>query len=323
MIRLYKIQEAQLKEIDVESFKDHLDEATWIDLYQPTEHEERLIENLLSINIPTRDEMHEIELSSRLYKRNNTVFTTFVMTTNVNTSTPESHAVTFVLHHKHLITIRYVDVAPFNACPTKLKSQKEDYRQGSSIFAWMLEEITDQLADILENIAHAIEKTSLEIFNSQNGVTVSQVNFKKILSAIGTYQNLLSKSQESLFGLTRVVSFIAGTSYFEGAYEHKSIQLTKQDLPPLIEHATFLSNKINFLLDATLGMINIEQNAIIKIFSVAAVVFLPPTLIASAYGMNFTSIPELHWSFGYPMALILMVLSAFLPYKFFKHKGWL
>lgn len=323
MINAYKTEGITFKKLTTDQIKDHLNEIIWIDLCYPTVEEECLIESLLGIGIPTRDEMHEIELSSRLYKRNGTLFTTLTMVTHGDTLHPESHAVTFVLHHTHLITVRYVDTPPFTTFMSNTDNVIESCQKGSTLFLWLLEHISDQLADLLEFVARGIEETSHQIFVSQNGTSTGKLNFKKVLSSIGTYENILSKSQESLFNFTRLLSFISESSHLENPPEQKAIQVMMRDLPPLIEHASFLSNKITFLLDATLGMINIEQNAIIKIVSVVAVVFLPPTLVASIYGMNFHVMPELSWEFGYPLAILLMFLAGLLPYKYFKYKRWL
>jgi len=327
MIKAYNFEGSDLKELNSNELGAHTNNTVWVDLIHPTTKEETFIEDLLEINIPTRKEMHEIELSSRLYQRNNTVFATITIITQVDTLHPESHAITFVLHHKWLITVRYVKNSPYNTILTNTKFNTTHFQKGSFILSAMLEDITEKLADILENITHNIEEISQQIFKydyaSNNSSKSDKPNFKDIISRIGHNEDLLSKARESLFTTTRMLSFILQTSYFEDHENKKPIAMVMRDTSFLIEHATFLSNKITFLLDATLGMINIEQSSIIKIFSVAAVVFLPPTLIASIYGMNFQHMPELSWHFGYSLAIILMILAGFLPYKYFKYKGWL
>jgi magnesium transporter len=149
-------------------------------------------------------------------------------------------------------------------------------------------------------------------------------DFQKILSRLGRAGDLASKVRESLVSLGRLLAFaIQGTQARGRKTGSARLKTIGRDVASLSDYAAFLNNKVGFLLDATLGMINIEQNAIIKIFSVAAVVFLPPTLIASIYGMNFAHMPELGWPLGYPLALALMVVSAILPYLYFKRRGWL
>ena len=321
MLKFYTSKGTCFEENSLENLRNNTNDLVWIDLFQPTIDEEKLIENLLDIDIPTRQVMHEIELSSRLYEENNTFFMSLTLLVQTDNFHSESHVVTFILHHKTLITVRYVDIPPLTNFLSKWNG--EVYQQGSSILVWLLQEIADQLADTLENVAQKIEDISFKIFNTQNSKNSTKVDFKKVLLFIGQHENLLSKSQESLFSLLRLLNFIADISYFNTSQEHRMIHLMIRDVPPLIEHANFLTNKISFLLDATLGMINIEQNSIIKVVSIVSVVFLPPTLVASIYGMNFINMPELKWSFGYPYALFMMLISGFLPYQFFKFKKWL
>ena len=154
------------------------------------------------------------------------------------------------------------------------------------------------------------------------------VNLQELIERIGEEGDFVSKMRESLVSIGRAVAFMQAVE--DQARENKQvkenkarIKILQRDIVSLTDHATFLSGKISFLLDAVLGLISIEQNGIIKIFSVAAVVFLPPTLVASIYGMNFAFMPELQWQFGYPFAILLMIMSAVLPYYYFKGKGWL
>ena len=327
MIKAYNVEGSDLKELNSNELGAHIDNAIWVDLVHPTAKEETFIENLLGINIPTREEMHEIELSSRLYQRNKTLFATIIIITQADTPHPESHALTFVLHNKWLITVRYVKESPYNTVLINTKFNTAISQEGSFVLRAMLKYITEELADILESITHNIEELSRQIFKydyaSNRFSKAGNPNLKDIISRIGHNEDLLAKARESLITTTRMLSFILQTSYFEAHENKKPIAMIMRDTSFLIVHATFLSSKIKFLLDATLGMINIEQSSIIKIVSVAAVLFLSPTLIASIYGMNFHYMPELKWHYGYPLAIILMILAVFLPYKYFKYKGWL
>ena len=326
MIKAYNFDDPNIKKLNLNELKSHISTMVWVDLICPTAAEKRGIEDLLGINIPTRDEMYEIELSSRLYQRNNTIYATITIITQLDTHHLESHALTFILHNHLLITVRYVEESPYNLIPEKANFNNT-FSKENFILRVLLEDITEQLADVLENTAHDIEEISRQIFKynyaSDGSSKAGKPNFKGIISQIGHNEDLLSKARESLFTITRMLSFILQTSYFQSHETKKPLSMIMRDTSFLIEHATFLSNKINFLLDATLGMINIEQSSIIKIVSVAAVVFLPPTLVASIYGMNFQYMPEVNWHLGYPLAILLMILSGFLPYKYFKYKGWL
>ena len=327
MIKAYNFEGSDLKELNSNELGTHIDNAIWVDLAHPTAKEETFIEDLLGINIPTREEMHKLEFSSRLYQRNNTLFATIIIITQADTPHPESHALTFILHNKWLITVRYVKEPPYNTVLINTKLNATLSQKGSFVLSAMLEDITEKLADTLENITHNTEELSRLIFKydyaSNRFSKAGKPNFKDIISRISHNEDLLAKVRESLFTITRMLSFILRTSYFEAHENKKPIAMIMQDTSFLIEHATFLSSKIKFLLDAALGMINIEQSSIIKIVSVAAVLFLSPTLVASIYGMNFQYMPELKWHFGYPLAIILMILAGFFPYKYFKYKGWL
>ncbi|MBP6985704.1 MAG: magnesium transporter CorA family protein [Alphaproteobacteria bacterium] len=321
MINAYKTIGDSFKTVPQEDIKAQSNDIFWVDLFHPTSEEESFIESWLGVNIPTHDKMHEIEQSSRLYQHDQTLFMTLTMLTHADTPQPESHDVSFVIHNNILITTRYVNTQPFDLSSHENIS-KDTYKNGSALLTWMLDKIIDHLADTLESIAKQVEETGRQIFDTQDNSSTSPIKFRKVISSIGLHQNLLSITQEGLFSATRLLSFISEMPLFKEPLEKKAVHSMMRDLPPLIEHATFLSNKINFLLDATLGMINIEQNTIIKIVSLATVVFLPPTLVASVYGMNFHSIPELQWEHGYPFAIILMVLAGFLPYAYFKFKKW-
>jgi magnesium transporter len=326
MIKAYNFDTAALVELTPDDLQNNLTNSVWVDLVNPTSDEEIFIEKLLNISIPTREEIREIELSSRLYQSNGTVFSTISIVTKADTKHPESHHLTFIHHDKWLVIVRYIAESPYHNVLAKTKLINKSPHKANVIFSMMLEDITEQLADILENITKHIDRIGHTIFKydyESKSTTKSKPEFRHIIAEIGHNEDLLSRARESLFTISRMLGFVLQTSYFHAAEDKHPITMIMRDTSSLIEHTTFLSNKITFLLDATLGMINIEQNSIIKIVSVAAVVFLPPTGVASIYGMNFHHMPELSWEYGYPFGLLLMVLSGFLPYRFFKHKGWL
>jgi magnesium transporter len=324
MLNLYTIDNAILKVLPREEVHRNLDKLVWLDLHYPTDEEEEFAESLFKIDIPTRDEMHEIEPSSRLYIENGSLYTTTTIITKADTLEPETHAITFMLTGNCLITVRYSDPKPFQIVLSP-HSTITTGDKGNTIFAKLLNAIINRLADILEGIGHNIDTTTSEIFRANSPKNAAQKpNLEEILCKIGVNGDLVSKTRESLISITRLISFIGQTPFFKNTpEEHLHIETMLHDIHALNDHADFLSSKLTFLLDATLGKISIEQNSIIKIFSVAAVIFLPPTLVASIYGMNFDFMPELKWHIGYPLALTLMLISAVLPYLFFRKKGWL
>lgn len=302
-----------------------LGDAIWIDMISPTDAEESEIEQLIGVGVPTKDEMEEIEISSRLYNENGAAFMTALLPAHADGDDAQMHPVTFVLTKKQLITIRYHEPRAFQTFPQRAEKVAMIGDTSEDVLVALLEAVVDRLADILERTGRDIDSISRDIFRRKGEKPTRSQDFQKTLESIGRKGDLTSNIRDSLVTLERLVGFLG-----QGTLERKSVKEIREriktlsrDVRSLADHASFFSQKITFLLDATLGMINIEQNAIIKIFSVAAVVFLPPTLVASIYGMNFDYMPELKWLLGYPFAIGAMVLSAILPFLYFKHRRWL
>ena len=305
---------------------EQLSSVLWIDLVSPTNEEERILESRLGIDIPTREEMEEIEISSRLYIEDGAYFMTATLPAQTEIDDPLMSPVTFVLAGPRLVTIRYHEPKAFKTFPLRAEKVATGCTTGNTILIGLLEAIVDRLADILERAGRDIETISRDIFEARSTkVNKRNRDFQELLKAIGRKEDIASSIRDSLISLQRLTGFLAhvATQIKMSKDIRARIKTVSRDVLSLADHATFLSQKISFLLDATLGMISIEQNAIIKIFSVAAVIFLPPTLVASIYGMNFDVIPELKWELGYPFAIGLMILSAILPFWYFRRRGWL
>jgi magnesium transporter len=310
-------------------------DAVWIDLVEPTANEESKVEGVLGIDIPTREELAEIEASSRLYQEDGAVFMTANLIRRGDNDEPESSPVTFILKDNTLITVRYHHPQAFPAYVKRAMKPQSTALTGWGVLISLLEAVVDRAADHLERAGQIVDDTSKKTFGAKRtlaGVHKQNprkgVNLQELIERIGEEGDFVSKMRESLVSIGRAVAFMQAVE--DQARENKQvkenkarIKILQRDIVSLTDHATFLSGKISFLLDAVLGLISIEQNGIIKIFSVAAVVFLPPTLVASIYGMNFAFMPELQWQFGYPFAILLMIMSAVLPYYYFKGKGWL
>ncbi len=310
-------------------------DAVWIDLVEPSANEESKVEATLGIDIPTREELAEIEASSRLYQEDGAVFMTANLIRRGDNDEPESSPVTFIIKDNTLITVRYHHPQAFPAYVKRAMKPQSTPMNGWGILISLLEAVVDRAADHLERAGQIVDDTSKKTFGAKrtlSGVHKQNprkgVNLQELIENIGEEGDFVSKMRESLVSIGRAVAFMQ--AIVDQMRENKQmkenrarIKILQRDIVSLTDHATFLSGKISFLLDAVLGLISIEQNGIIKIFSVAAVVFLPPTLVASIYGMNFAFMPELQWQFGYPFAIGLMVLSAVLPYYYFKGKGWL
>src|SRR5262249_50525553 len=239
---------------------------------------------------------------------------------------PKTTPVTFILSSKRLVTVRYDDPRPFTIVSAKLGRACSASVNGESVLIDLLDAVIDRAADILERIGAEADQISHDIFDpQQSGATARSLSYNDILKAAGSKGDLTSKVRESLVSLGRMLLFLSNEAEtMRWPKDTRSqLQSMRRDIQSLSDHATYLSNKITFLLDAMLGVVQIEQNNVIKIFSVAAVVLMPPTLVASIYGMNFKHMPELDWQFAYPLALLLMVAAAVLPYYFFKWKKWL
>jgi magnesium transporter len=297
----------------------------WVDLHEPSPQEVRFVEDMLQIDVPTREEIVEIEASSRLYEENDAYFMTATMLSRAESESPKLAAVTFILVGQRLVTLRYADPLPFRTAASQIQRNPLAWNSGEVIFVGLLEVIVDRLADILEVIGADLDAVSGEVFTTDAKEAARRAkDYRQLLARVGRAGDLIGKSRESLVSLGRLAAFV---SVAFKAKDRKGlltrIKTVSRDVLSLSDHASFLTNKVTFSLDAILGLVSIEQNGIIKIFSVAAVVFLPPTLVASIYGMNFEVMPELGFTFGYPMALGLMILSAIMPYLYFKQKGWL
>ncbi len=298
-------------------------DAIWIDLLHPSKEERLVIKKYIDLKLPTLEEMQEIEPSSRLYKEDGVLFMTATMIAKSDSDEPKSDAITLVLKDDQLITVRYIEPQAFSLFIAHLPKLIIDSNHAVCLVISLLEATIDRLADISELIGRGLDAYSQTIFRPQS-VDKIKLDYKQLLQQLGSNGDLNAKVWESLVSFNRLSGFFgqAEASKFDDDMRSRLAMLTK-DISALSDQGKFLNSKVNFLLDATLGMVNIEQNNIIKIFSIAAVIFLPPTLIASIYGMNFQSMPELSFRFGYPLSIGLMLLSGWLPYKFFKVKKWL
>lgn len=327
MLSLYTRAEGVVSTLSLLEEGTLADDAVWIDLFNPTSEEERAVERALGVEMPTHEEMREIEVSSRLYHEDGAIYMTATVLSKSDTAQPEATVVTFILVGERLVTLRYGEPMPFRTFSSRCQRQQILRTSGEAILMGLLDAVIDRIADLLERVGFDIDALSRAVFEPEsNGTPASQNgdDFKAMLRRIGRNGDLASKCRESLVSINRMLTFIAALADLPARRDIDArLGTLSHDVQSLSDHVNFLSNKVNFLLDATLGMINIAQTNIIKIFSVAATVFLPPTLIASIYGMNFEHMPELDWMIGYPLALVLMVASAVLPYFFFKHKGWL
>jgi magnesium transporter len=254
---------------------------------------------------------------------------TMTAVAQLDSDEPKTTPITFVLKNDVLVTVRYEEPKAFKIFAARAeRTGATSCGGGEEIMLGLVETLIGRMADTLERVGRDLEQLSREIFRrkSKNGKSDASRDFQLVIERLGAEGDLLAMVRESLVSLNRMLAYHTVTGKASNIHNKDAAawvaDLTR-DATALSDHASYLTNKINFLLDATLGLINLEQNQIIKLFSIAAVVLLPPTLVATVYGMNFKSMPELEWPFGYPFALSLMLLTAVIPFLWFRRRRWL
>jgi magnesium transporter len=300
------------------------DGIVWADLLEPTREDIQQIKKIAGIDVPTPEEMREIEPSSRLYREGLALFMTASVLSHAGMTDPDTRAITFVLADGIMTTIRYSSPTPFQTFQQRIQSRPELCASAEIALIELLDAIVDRIADTLESVDAHVSRLSKQIFAPLDDHHSGTRDYTEELQTIGLNAVRCSKVDESLVGLSRLLTFFDANMRQIGQKQVRPrVKDLQRDIVSLMGYVERMSEKLQMLLDATLGMVNIQQNNIIKIFSVIAVVFLPPTLVASIYGMNFRFMPELGWDLGYPIALLLMLLSAIGPYLYFRHRGWL
>lgn len=302
------------------------DNAIWIDLVEPTRDEDRQVEQHLNIQIPTRDEMSELEPSSLLYAENGARYMTARLICHSDTSTPKLVPVSFILTERALVTVRYDEPRSFQMFASRAVKPGGCGRQPEAVLDGLIETVIDRASEVLERAGQQIEATSRSVFERDASQTERGDAYQQVIRSLGSVGDLISNVRESMASLERMLLYLS-TNMQRPQRAHgfqAEWRTAVRDVQSIEEHAGFLNTKISFILEATLGLVSIEQNKIIKLFSVMSVVMMPPTLIASIYGMNFKRFfPELEWEYGYPLALIMMVVAAAVPFLYFKQKKWL
>jgi magnesium transporter len=319
MLRLFNNVNGMLteqNEIPLEVlFKQAAPTAIWIDAHDSDDNERTLLQTFLHADLPETDDVEEIEFSARYFTNNAGIHirSLFISQTEGRHHTA---SVAFILQNDRLISLREGNMADFRLLRMRARKGYVKVNSASELLAIIFEQKIENLADALEDIHRKLESVSflvLEVISS---------DLEDAIDQLAKLEDSNGKIRLSLMDTQRSISFLQRQLKQDFDLQEKAKEILR-DIDSLMSHTTFLFDKINFLMDSTQGFINIDQNKIIKIFSIASVVFLPPTLVASIYGMNFEHMPELNLHFGYPSALGLMVLSGIAPYWFFKRKGWL
>lgn len=316
MLHVFDLQEGVLKERSKEPVSpEEVETATWLDVISLEDDERRLLQHVYQAQLPDVDDIEEIESSARFFGDDQGIhiYSLFLYQSKGRHRTS---TVAFILQPSRLLTLRETELAEFRLMRLRCRRGWVQAAEPLDIVLSVLEQKVESMADVLEDVHRELESVSHHVLgdkeaNMEDGID----HLAKLEDSTGKIRLCLMDTQRSMSYLQRLVRVDADRRALCNEIQH--------DVDTLMSHTTFLFEKINFLLDAALGFINIEQNQIIKIFSIAAVVFLPPTMVASIYGMNFDLMPELHWQFGYPFAIGLMALSGLAPFLYFKSKKWL
>jgi magnesium transporter len=301
-------------------------ESFWIDLLNPTEDEIGYVNRTWNLHVPSRGALEEIETSSRLRVVGGVLYLSLPLGLH---AIPENESPTplgFVLSQTVLVTIRYANMHTVERVVKRIE-RGGDIRASSAAFLALVEELVDVGADTLERLAAELRGISQDTFRASGNTQASSKRLNQLLREtlvkIGSIGEALSQIRESLVGLQRIVDFTCDTArdWLEQNSQQR-LHTVRIDLNSLADFEDHLSSKVHFLLDAVLGFINTDQNDMFKVLTIASVVGIPPTLIASMYGMNFHGMPELGWRFGYAYGLTLIALSTLIPILWFKRRGW-
>lgn len=301
-----------------------LEQALWIDLYRPLPEQVAAVA-ALGVDVPTLADMEEIEISNRLYREGGLEYMTIVLPGQTPDGTQIAAPVSLIVGPDRLVTVRHHAPRPFETFPARADKSANGCDVAQEVFLGLMGEIIGRLADLLETSGKALDVVGSAVFTVAEGAGKRQ-SMGAVLARIGAEGEALGRVRLACLTLERALSFHA-LAHDGGAAPRatvvKAVKSLTKDVQSLEVHADYLSSRVGLASDAALGMINLEQNATVRIVSVVAVLFLPPTLIASVYGMNFAHMPELAQWWGYPMAVGAMVASALLTYLFFKWKNWL
>ena len=311
-------------------------DAVWLDLVDPTADEAAFVERTTGIRVPSRAALSEVESSSRLRRLKIGGLSLSAPMITFDHADLALKPLGFLMTRDHLVTVRFHDLRAYEAVKTRVAEHDGDCANSTEIFLLLIEELVDNLADTLEEMSSDLGTLSNRIFDfdpsakprsRKDDVRAPKrrdLALRRLLRAIGRQGKSLSKVRASLLGLERIVPFVKDECPNAlGVKAAPRFDTLSRDIASLDEFETRQSETLQFLLDAALGLINIEQNNAFRVLTVVSVVGVPPTLIASMYGMNFKHMPELEWAYGYPYGLALIALSALIPILAFRIKGWL
>ncbi len=316
MLSAFKLDNSRLFRLDLDG-KDDLTSSLWVDLIEPEEDERLRVQQELGQNLATRPELDDIEASARFFEDEDGLHIhSFFYYEDADDHAGNS-TVAFTIRDGRLVTLRERELPAFRLYRMRARNQTLIDDNAFELLLGLFETKIEQLADEIENIYSDLEKLSRIIMEGSQGE-----EFDDALSTLAELEDIGWKVRLCLMDTQRALNFLVRKARLPSGQLEQAREILR-DIESLLPHNESLFQKVNFLMQAAMGFINIEQSRIIKIFSVVSVIFLPPTLVASSYGMNFKFMPELDWTFGYPGALVMMVLAGLAPYVYFKRKNWL
>jgi magnesium transporter len=320
MINVFILHNGRLNQIHIDS-RDHLENTVpvWVDLTDPNDEERAWVKSIYGVTLPGEGEVKDIEASARYYEAESGdlhLRTDFLLEEEQGPS--RIVTVAFILAKNILFSLRTDDLPVFRLVRMRARSRPGSINDYKDVLLDLYATDAEYSADALEGVYQSLEEVSRSVLQKE----LTDQDAAAALNAIAHEEDLNGRIRRNMMDTRRAVSFLMRGRLLNADQFEEARQILR-DIESLDGHTAFLFDKINFLMDATVGFININQNKIIKIFSVASVAFLPPTLIASIYGMNFKALPELSWDWGYPFSIGLMVISALTPFWYFRKRGWL
>lgn len=301
-------------------------EIIWIDLWNPSEDEKKFVEQRLKIRVPSEKSLSDIEASHRLVFDHNTLYLSSPSVRLNDHNEAELTSIGFIIGPRVLVTVRFWPLSTFDNVAKQMETDT-DLQNGMCVFTSLLEAMVDRGADVLEQLGATVDTLSKSVFRgglvrSKRPVRSSR-RMREALESIGQLSDRLAKARDVLLNVGRIASFSGeiGSEWITPASKRRLEAVTK-DVASLSDYETRLSDKIQLLLDAILGFINIQQNELFKILTIVSVVGVPPTILVGIWGMNFKVMPELNWSFGYPLAWLAIIASGVLPLLWFRRRGW-
>jgi magnesium transporter len=315
MINAFVRHKDRLMVMPLEDHQTRLADALWVDLVDPSSEERERVAVLYGSKLPDADEVDEIEASARFYLDEHGLHIHSLFLHEVD-GHPHNTSVAFTLSAQRLFSLREREIPVFRLLRLRARRIRDVAIDPASIYIALQEIKVEALADVLEEVHQGLEEVSRMVLETKDR------RLDEAIDELTRHEDINGKVRLCLMDTQRDLTFLS--RYGNLSNDHKKhVQELLRDISSLLPHNDFLFQKVTFLMSAAQGFIGMEQNQIIKIFSIAAVVFLPPTLVASIYGMNFHIMPELNWTLGYPLAIVLMIAAGITPYWYFKRQGWL